>query len=115
MATLIGICLFLIHPSMLRFGGLSGIVCGLLTHFGLTGARQPGGIRVLGCVVLVALFFKIGYERYTDKVWLADWHGHGFIVMSLSHIAGMLSAALWVVVQTATSFTGMTGGRPGSI
>jgi hypothetical protein len=113
LATLIGICLFLAHPVMLRFGGLSGMVCGLMTHFGLTAARQPGGIRVLGRVVLVVLFLKIGYEIVYGKPWLVDWDGHGFIVMPLSHLVGMLTAAIWVVVQTVTSSAGMTRGRPG--
>ena len=113
MATLIGICLFLAHPLMLRFGGLSGMVCGLLTHFGLTCARDHGAIRVIGRVVLVVLFFKIGYEIVNGKPWLVGWDGHGFIVMPLSHIVGMLTATIWVAIQAVISSTGMTRGKQG--
>ena len=103
MAVAIGFSLLLTRPNLLRFGGLSGMVCGVLTYYGISGARTHNPMGIVCRMALLALFFKTGYELYTSDAWLADWDAHGFVVMPLSHAVGCLSAGFLIMVQLAVA------------
>lgn len=115
MATAIGAGLCLTRPYLAQFGGLSGLVCGALTYFGASGARNRDPMGLICRMTLAALFFKIGYELYMSDAWLANWDAHGFVVMPLSHIVGCLSALFLILVEpvaASTRIKSADGGAP---
>lgn len=100
MGMAIGVSLFFAHPSMIRFGGGSGLVCGLFAYFGFSGANARGRRGTVCRLTLTVIFLKCGYELYTrDTLWV-DWKDQGFVVMPLSHVVGCLSAPLCLLVQS---------------
>jgi len=99
-AVVVGVGLFLAHPSMGRYGGLSGILCGLLVFYGFSLSGDRGTIRWIGLVTLAALILKTGYEMLSGQACLIDWNRHGFVVVPLSHLFGMLAGTIWFLVQS---------------
>ena len=99
MAMAIGVSLFFAHPSMVRFGGASGLVCGLFAYFGFSGVNANGSSGTVCRITLTVILLKIGCELYTSDALWVDWEEQGFVVMPLSHVAGCLSAPLCILVQ----------------
>jgi len=99
-AMTVGVGLFLAHPSMVRYGGLSGILCGLLVFYGFSLFRDRGTIRWIGLVTLAVLILKTGYEMLSGQACLIDWNRHGFVVVPLSHLLGMFAGTVWFLVQS---------------
>ena len=100
MAIAISVSLFFAHPSMVRFGGVSGLLCGLLTYYGFSGVRTGGRKGIVCRIALAVIILKTGYELYYSDALLVDWDEHGFVVMPLSHVVGCLSASLCILVQS---------------
>jgi rhomboid family GlyGly-CTERM serine protease len=99
MGIAVGVSLFFAYPSMDRFGGGSGLVCGLFAYFGLSGVNARGRIGTVCRITLIVILLKIGYELYTgDALWV-DWDEQGFVVMPLSHVVGCLSGSICLLVQ----------------
>ncbi|WP_319524461.1 rhombosortase [uncultured Desulfosarcina sp.] len=98
-AMVVGVGLFLTHPSMGRYGGLSGILCGLLVFFGFSLSGHSGMIRWVGLVMLATLVLKTGYELVSGQACLFDWDHHGFVVVPLSHLFGMFAGTMWFLVH----------------
>lgn len=107
-----GTSLFLVHPLMERYGGLSGVLCGLLVFFGFSLLFDNGGVRWIGLFTLAAMMIKIGYEWHSGGAGLIDWHAHGFVVMPLSHLSGMVAGAVWFLIQSASNRGWLSWGKP---
>ena len=99
-ALVVGFGLFFAHPSMGRYGGLSGILCSLLAFYGFSLSVDRGTIRWIGLFTLAALILKTGYELLSGQACLFDWNRHGFVVMPLSHLFGMLAGTVWFLFQS---------------
>jgi rhomboid family GlyGly-CTERM serine protease len=99
-AMAVGTCLFLAHPDMVRFGGLSGLLCGLFAYFGFSGVNAKGLRGTISRIMLAFIFIKTGYELVTLDALLVDWDKQGFVVMPSSHAAGFLTALLFVLIQS---------------
>jgi rhomboid family GlyGly-CTERM serine protease len=99
-ALVVGFGLFFARPSMGRYGGLSGILCSLLAFYGFSLSVDRGTIRWIGFVTLAALILKTGYELLSGQACLIDWNRHGFVVVPLSHLFGMLAGTVWFLLQS---------------
>ena len=103
MGMTIGVSLFFAHPSMVRFGGASGLVCGLFAYFGFSGVNARGSRGAVCRITLTVILLKIGFELYSGDALWADWDDQGFVVMPLSHVVGFLSAPLCLLIQSMTA------------
>jgi len=92
--------LFFAHPAMGRYGGLSGVLCGLLVYFGLGLSVEKSAVKWIGRFTLAVMIAKTGHEWYDGSSGLVDWDAHGFVVMPVSHLTGMIAGTFWFIIQS---------------
>lgn len=96
-ALLIPLAVWMFHPGMELYRGLSGIDSALYLTAGVCLLRERGSARgvpglFVMAVVLTAFCFKIGYEFFTGlTVFVADQTG--FVPVPVAHLAGAAAGA----------------------
>ncbi len=95
LAIAISLSLFFIHPDMFYYGGLSGIVYGLLYYCALIGICNNHQWRLFYLLIIVFLPMEIWFEKYHNAPVLPYWEQQNFIPMHTSHIIGCCVAILF--------------------
>lgn len=111
-ALLIPLAVWVFHPGMDLYRGLSGIDSALYLTAGVCLLRERGSVRgvpglFVMAVVLTAFCFKIGYEFFTGQtVFVADQTG--FVPVPVAHLAGAAAGAAVALLPRP----GRAGRRP---
>lgn len=87
------------EPQMIQYGGLSGLVCGLVVYLALIEFTNRGPRRMLCLAVLLIIVLKIGLESHTGKSMLPYPQPLSFVPVWESHAIGSLSALSAFLVQ----------------
>lgn len=95
MALGISLALLLLKPAMSSYGGLSGLVCGLIFYAALIGVREPSPWRTISGLVIFFMPIKIILEIYNGGSILPYPGQTTFVTMPISHVGGMLVAFLF--------------------
>ena len=98
MAWSIGLGLLCFEPNMLYYGGLSGMVHGLLYYRALLGLKEHQPYRSMSQMVLLLLPLKVCFEFYEQSSLLSSFSKQTFQVVPLSHLLGMVTAVLFFIV-----------------
>lgn len=92
----IGVVLFVFRQEMTWYGGLSGIIYGLLLYVALLSLEQPLFWRRFGIAVVMFLLIKISVELYVGyAVWSVSATPQVFVAMPLSHATGAWVALIF--------------------
>ena len=95
-----GASLFLFRPDMVRYGGLSGMLCGLLVYFGLGLSVEKNMLKWMGRFTVAVMVAKSGYEWHVGPDGLLNWDAHGFEVMPLAHLTGLIAGTVWFMIRS---------------
>ena len=106
-ATLISAGVFLLHPEMRLYRGLSGIDSALFVYLATVGIRnamreQDGKIAFVYATALLAFLAKIIYELFTAQSVFVDSHQADMIPVPLAHVLGAAVGVLTNFVPTTT-------------
>ncbi|PID73569.1 MAG: rhombosortase [Desulfobacterales bacterium] len=88
----ISISLLTLKPNMRYYGGLSGVVCGVLYYCALMGIKETRPWQTICFLTVLFLPIKIAVEIYNSASVLPYFGNQSFIPMQTSHIAGCLAA-----------------------
>jgi len=92
-AVSISMALLIFAPDMDFYGGVSGMACGLLYYCALLKQREPHLKGLCRCVLL-CIPIKLALETYHQTSVLPYFEPQPFVMMPVSHIAGVVSAIL---------------------
>ena len=113
LATGISVGLFLVHPQMAFFGGLSGIAVGILFTWALWGIQAHQPFPWLPWIVVVFLPIKVGWEHYWQTSVLTLLGNQSFQPMPSSHLFGCLIALGFYGVVRHTCRSSSSAGESG--
>ena len=99
-ASVISTSLLILKPAMTYYGGLSGIACGIIFYGALVRAKEPGPWRRMCQFIVICLPVKIAIELCSSASILPYWGQQRFVLMPMSHAAGIGVAFLFFVVVT---------------
>ena len=94
------VLLLALKPDRTQYGGLSGLICGLLVYRALIEMGNRGPWRLLWLLVLLIIPLKILFESHTERSILPSPQPLSFVPMWESHAIGSLSALSAFGVQT---------------
>ncbi len=89
---LIGALLLMLEPTLLHFGGLSGLTAGVLTLLVFEQTSRRGGDAWLWWAMLGLLVLKILIELYSGRSLFAPVADPGLRPVPLAAVAGVVSA-----------------------
>jgi rhomboid family GlyGly-CTERM serine protease len=93
-----GAALFLIQPSIVRYGGLSALATAAVVYLCLDGMRRGNSARWIWAALLCLTAMKIPVEAAAGHSLFADAGQTGFEVVPLVHLAGGITAGLlWAI------------------
>lgn len=93
-----GIAVVAIEPQMIAYGGLSGIVSGMLTYAAMQMCTKAGTSKVTGIGILILLSADLFYILETEKGLFVSFNTGQVISSSTVHVAGMV-AGLFVYLK----------------
>jgi rhomboid family GlyGly-CTERM serine protease len=101
------VSLFLIvgKPDLVVYGGLSGVVCGLVIAVSLMGVAKPGPWRLPAVLLLILLPLKVIVEFVMGSSILPYAEPQPFTMVPLSHAAGIIGGALFFFLDWLTQKT----------
>jgi len=91
----IGIALFIMKPGMMRYGGLSGLACGLFIYLALIDLYHSKLLRIPCWIVIGAVSIKIIFEGCTGQSIFPYSKQAFFVSMWEAHAIGSLMA-IWI-------------------
>jgi rhomboid family GlyGly-CTERM serine protease len=92
---LIGVVLYVMEPTVLVYGGLSGVAIAAITYLALQGTAEGGAYGRVYQIVLVGLLAKIILELAFGSQTSA-----GFVLVPLVHVVGALTAgAMFALIR----------------
>ncbi len=94
MAPVMGMALLVFKPGMLFYGGLSGIACGLIYYIALLKMKEAPW-KIMSRAIIICLPIKLVIELYTHASVLPYWEHQPFVIMPISHVAGVVMACLF--------------------
>jgi rhomboid family GlyGly-CTERM serine protease len=98
MAVFISVLLLIMKPSMLYYGGLSGLASGSVYYLALFGLRESPPWRLVCIITLLFIPIKIFLEINLNQSILA--YSGAFTITPISHIIGCLVALfLYLAIQ----------------
>ncbi|PTT79025.1 rhombosortase [Pelomonas sp. HMWF004] len=83
----------LLRPELLRYGGLSGVLHGLVVIAALSLLVRAGRERLIGIGILLGLGIKLAFEAPLGPV-LRATPGFDFAVAPFAHLSGAVAGAL---------------------
>ena len=87
-----GVIYLLFVPDLLYYGGLSGLLTGIVTYLALVKINRRENSASMWIFVLVLLLAKIGVESVTDQPLFVATAGTNFHVLPSSHLIGLSTA-----------------------
>ncbi|MEJ2470874.1 MAG: rhombosortase [Desulfuromonadales bacterium] len=100
-----GIIYLLFVPNLTYYGGLSGLLTGLVAYLALIRIDQRENSRSLWIVVLVLLLAKIGVESVINQPLFVATAGTNFHVLPSSHLIGLSVAVVLRSCEGRLRFT----------
>jgi rhomboid family GlyGly-CTERM serine protease len=88
----VGLALLVGEPSLIRYGGLSGLAVAAVTFACLSEWREEGSQKLIWSAMLSLVGVKIGWEFYSGESIFAHFAGVNVRVEPLSHLAGVVAA-----------------------
>jgi rhomboid family GlyGly-CTERM serine protease len=98
-AACIGIVLYYTEPAMYYYAGLSGVSMAAVAYLCLRGLTEKGVWHRLCAMALAVVTVKLGIELVFGKFLLRETGVQEFIPVPLSHLAGVMTALLFFVVE----------------
>ncbi len=92
MAVFISLSMMLLKPNIIYYGGLSGLIYGLICYIALWELRESQPLRNISLLILLIIPIKIILEIYLNGFILLDLKQQIFTPMPISHIVGCLVA-----------------------
>lgn len=96
----VGCSLFFAAPALNQYRGLSGVAVGLVAL--VAWQRVKAGDRWIGIALILLIVGKIGLEIYSDRPLVAKFATTDIHPMPLAHVAGVVLAAMLVVLTEST-------------
>ncbi len=94
----VGLAVFFLAPTVVQYGGLSGVACGAFGYLALSEIKRSSVRRWTPALVLVLLVAKVGWEYATGRALFVNTND-SMMVLPLAHAAGLLSGfGYWAVL-----------------
>jgi rhomboid family GlyGly-CTERM serine protease len=106
-SVLIGGVVFVCHPQINRFGGLSGMAFAGMTYLAVQAASSSGIQRRFGWAGLCLMIAKMTWEFVTGATVFIDT-GHQSVVLPATHAAGAITGG---IIALGTGFLCRASGR----
>ena len=98
LSCLVGLALIYFEPDVAVYGGLSGIVCGLIMYCCLQLLRKPSPWPLISFLTVGFLSAKILTEFISGISLLPYQEQEGFVLIPTSHLTGILTGTAFFIV-----------------